>query len=540
MESLPPRLKYRRFDERAVRKSIFLCVLCGVLFIGPVNINTIRVSDHGPLINALDHACAADISFSGEGAPGHPLPIGSPLFNERLDGYEFIVGVLLSTLGLIGIVLACWRWKRKDRALLSFGAFCLLWGARTNLSQFLFEPSVQTWEYARWFLTYLVPVPGFIFAEQLLGRGWKSSIRRLWQIAIVLAAVSIIGGIYLATPWAGAPVNNIFAITGLVIILFNLFRPGIRLSTEIRILRVGFVVYALLAIHANISHYIFTGILAQDIEPVGLLILFFCLGYLVARRFFQNQTDLITIERELETARQIQSFVLPQEMVKRRDLEIAARYAPMTTMAGDFYDFLVLDDHRIGIIVADVSGHGVPAALIASMVKIAFVSQTPHASDPARVLAGLNQMLCGKLESDFVTAGYLFIDTGRRTASYAGAGHPPLLLCRPEDKAIREISQKSIILGQVADTVYKNSELKLQKSDRLVLYTDGIVEALNPAGKIYGAERLKEFILANRALAADRFCDNLLDTIAKWSQKGLNGSLDDDLTLLIIDFKTAA
>ena len=75
-----------------------------------------------------------------------------------------------------------------------------------------------------------------------------------------------------------------------------------------------------------------------------------------------------SFEHELETARQIQSFVLPQEMVKRRDLEIAARYVPMTTMAGDFYDFLVLDDHRIGIIVADVSGHGVPAALIASMM----------------------------------------------------------------------------------------------------------------------------------------------------------------------------
>ena len=526
------------FAGRVIKPIITICVLGVVLFPGPVNINRFLLSDIGHSIKLLDHAHAADISPSGE--PGRPMPNGSPLFNERLDGYEFIVGVLLSALGLIGIVLACWRWKRKDLSLLAFGAFCLLWGARTNLFLFLFEHSVQSWEYARWIMTYLVPVPGFIFAEQLLGRGWKLSIRRLWQIAFVLAIVSISAGIYLAKPWAAAKVNSIFAITGLVVILFNLFRPGTRLGTEIRILRVGFIVYALFAIHANISYYIFTGILAQDIEPVGFLILFFCLGYLVARRFFQNQTDLITIEHELETARQIQSFVLPQEMVKRRDLEIAARYVPMTTMAGDFYDFLVIDDQRIGMIVADVSGHGVPASLIASMVKIAFVSQTPHASDPARVLTGLNQMLCGKLESDFVTAGYLFIDTERQTAAYAGAGHPPLLHCRPAEKEIHEIGQKSIILGQMEDTVYKNTELKLHQGDRFVLYTDGILEALNPAGKIFGEERFKEFIQANSALAADPFCDNLLDTIAKWSQKGLNGSLDDDLTLLIIDFKTVA
>ena len=524
--------------ESLLKRVVLISGLGIFVLIASAYLSITGSADNDRSINLFAYAYAAD--SPGTEAQRHPTQSDLPAFKRRLDGYEFIVGVLLTALGLIGIVLACWRWNRKDLSLLSFGAFCLLWGARTNLSQFLFEPSVQSWEYARWFLTYLVPVPGFIFAEQLLGRGWKSSIRRLWQIAIVLAVVCCIAGIYLAKPWAAARVNSIFAITGLVVILFNLFRPGNRPDREIRILRVGFVIYAIFAIHANLSYYIFTGILAQDIEPVGLMIFFSCLGYLVVRRFFQNQTDLITIEHELETARQIQAFVLPREMAQIKGLDIAARYVPMTTMAGDFYDFLVIDDNRIGILVADVSGHGVPASLIASMVKIAFVSQAPHASDPARVLAGLNQILCGKLESDFVTAGYLSIDTERQTASYAGAGHPPLLLCRPAEKEIHEISQKSVILGQMEETAYKNTELKLHQGDRFVLYTDGIVEALNPAGKIYGEERFKEFIQANNTLAADPFCDRLLDTIAKWSQKGLNGSLDDDLTLLIIDFKTAA
>lgn len=538
MISLLSRLKSGIFDRLAIKTALSILGLGALFFVLHTGIYSIPFSDSGHSIKTFDPVYAADITTSGE--QDHPIPMALPSFNRRLDGYEFIVAVLLTSLGIITIVLACWRWKKKDLALLSFGAFCLLWGARLNLFQFLFEPSARSWEYARWLFTYLVPIPGYIFAEQILGRGWKSSIRRLWQIAIIIAIVSITVGIYSAKPWAGFMANSILAIAGLLIIIFNLFRPGIHLNKEIRVLRVGFIIYAVFAIHGNLAHYMFSGILAQDIEPVGLLIVFSCLGYLVARRFFQNQKALVTIEHELETARQIQSFILPQEMARITDLQIAARYVPMTTMAGDFYDFLVIDENRIGVLVADVSGHGVPAALIASMVKIAFVSQAPYAADPARVLAGLNQMLCGKLESDFVTAGYLFIDTELQTASYAGAGHPPLMLCRPAEKEIREISQKSVILGQITDTVYKKTDLKLLRGDRLILYTDGIVEALNPAGEIYGAERFKKFIRANSTLAAEPFCDSLLGMIAKWSGKGLNGSLDDDLTLLTVDVETAA
>ena len=508
------------------------------LFITVVCINIVVAPDSGQTPKLFADAHAADIKTAGE--QSLPAPPELPQFNHRLDIYEFIVGILLTSLGLIVIVLACLRWKRKDLLLLSFGSFCLLWGARTNLFRFLFEPSAQFWEYVRWFLTYLVAVPGFIFVEQLLGRGWKSSIRRLWQIAILFAIVGIATGIFLAKPWAAHTANSILVIAGLAIILLNLFRPGIRLNKDLRILRVGFIVYAVFALHANLSYYVFSGILAQDIEPVGLLILFCCLGYLVARRFFQNQTDLITIEHELETARQIQSFILPRDMAQIKGLEIAARYVPMATMAGDFYDFLVIDDKRIGILVADVSGHGVPASLIASMVKIAFVSQTPHASDPVRVLAGINQILCGKLDSDFVTAGYLFIDAEQQTASYAGAGHPPLLLWRQREKEIIAIREKGIILGQVQETVYINTGLELQTSDRFVLYTDGIIEALNPAGEIYGGDRLKAFLEANSGLAAEQFCDRLVDTIAGWCGRGSRNSLDDDLTLLVVDFETPA
>src|SRR3984957_12728784 len=133
----------------------------------------------------------------------------------------------------------------------------------------------------------------------------------------------------------------------------------------------------------------------------------------------QLASQLQTIKGEMDTARQIQLSILPREVPAIKGLDIAARYIPMTSVAGDFYDFLPIDEKRIGILVADVSGHGMPAALISSMLKIALDGQKPCASDPARVLAGLNNALCGKFKGHFVTAVYVVIDTEKQSILYA-------------------------------------------------------------------------------------------------------------------------
>src|SRR5246127_3187827 len=134
------------------------------------------------------------------------------------------------------------------------------------------------------------------------------------------------------------------------------------------------------------------------------------------------------MNKELQIANQIQSSILPREVPRLAGLEIAARYVPMSAVAGDFYDFLVLDERHIGVLVADVTGHGVPAALIASMLKVAFAGQSAHADDPALVLSGLNRALCGKFEDHFVTAAYVFVDLQRWVLRCAGAGPPPPIL----------------------------------------------------------------------------------------------------------------
>src|SRR5215468_3060661 len=160
--------------------------------------------------------------------------------------------------------------------------------------------------------------------------------------------------------------------------------------------------------------------------------------------------QLSTMNRELEMARQVQLSILPAEIPRLNGLEITARYLPMSSVAGDFYDFLAVDDKHVGILIADVAGHGLPSALIASMLQSALAGQFSHASDPACVLSGLNRALHGKFERHFVTAAYAFLDMENRVVNYANAGHPPMLLWQAKSGEVRECNEHGLMLGPFA------------------------------------------------------------------------------------------
>jgi phosphoserine phosphatase RsbU/P len=247
----------------------------------------------------------------------------------------------------------------------------------------------------------------------------------------------------------------------------------------------------------------------------------------------QLAAQLKTIRSELETARRIQMSILPQQMPKIAGLNIAARYIPMTEVAGDFYDFIVVDEKRLGTLVADVSGHGMPAALISSMLKIALAAQAPNASDPAAVLAGLNRALCGKFQGHFVTAAYHYIDTEAKTIRYAGAGHPPLILKERSSEDAKEALENGLFLGAFEHATYSALDLPFPEGTWAVLYTDGVPEMNNPNGEEFGVEHLKPFVAANDGLAPDKVIDGLLAELARWSA---NAEAEDDLTILAIHF----
>jgi serine phosphatase RsbU (regulator of sigma subunit) len=251
----------------------------------------------------------------------------------------------------------------------------------------------------------------------------------------------------------------------------------------------------------------------------------------------QLAQQLLAIQKELETAREIQMSILPSSIPQMAGLDIAARYVPMTSVAGDFYDFIVVDDKHLGILVADVSGHGMPAALIASMLKIALAAEVPHADDPAQVLLGLNQALCGKFQHHFVTAAYLFVDMLKGTLTYAGAGHPPLMLWGRSSEVVREVEENGLFLGKFPWATYSSRELPLSAGDWCLLYTDGIPETTNPAGIEFGEDCFKQFLGTEQSTSADQFADRLLEELSRWSARGPDQDLDDDITIVAIHAK---
>ena len=251
----------------------------------------------------------------------------------------------------------------------------------------------------------------------------------------------------------------------------------------------------------------------------------------------QLAKQLNVLNAELEMAHQIQLSILPHELPKLPGLDIAARFLPMESVGGDFYDFIRIDDKHLGILIADVSGHGLSSALIASMLQVALAGEVAHASQPAEVLAGLNKAVSGKFSSNFVTAAYVYVDLEENLMRYAGAGHPPVMQYRNSTGKAVQILENGIVLGILEDSTYQALEIPLEPGDRQVLYTDGILEAANPAQEMFGEEQFMRFLESNKSLNAGQFADALLAKIDCWTGQSSEQGQQDDLTLVLFDFK---
>jgi phosphoserine phosphatase RsbU/P len=215
-------------------------------------------------------------------------------------------------------------------------------------------------------------------------------------------------------------------------------------------------------------------------ETPGFIAFEAALTYAAVRMFVRGERERVALDGELATAREIQRSILPTSMPTVRGLQFAARYDPASSVAGDLYDFVAVDDSHVGVLVADVAGHGVPAALIASMVKVAVSSHTRLANDPAALLRELNATLRRDVRRNFVTATYLWLDMDARTVTVSNAGHAPPVLVRGND--VMELGPHGILLGRFAIASYSSSTVALRAGDRVYAWTDGIPEARNARG----------------------------------------------------------
>jgi sigma-B regulation protein RsbU (phosphoserine phosphatase) len=436
------------------------------------------------------------------------------------------LGAGITTIGLLAATFFLLR-RRRDPLLFWFALFAILYGMRLVLGyQLLFPLGLRPAFFQRLVIAlgFLLPIPALFFFDAL------NMIKRVGRVVLAIV-IPIEIAIAVITFFIGPAkllrdINNIVVIAALGVLIYELVRARYD-SPDTTLIRRSLYLFIACAIYDNVTGMY--GRFYYNIEPFSFVILLFALGIVAARRTLARDQQLSVIQKELEIARSIQQSILPRAFPHSPSFRVAARYLPMTSVAGDFYDFLLAGEHEAGLLIADVSGHGVPAALIASMVKLAATSQREHLGDPAALLHGMNTALCGNTQSQFVTAGYVYLNASSRELRYSAAAHPPMLLLRRGE--VIELTENGLMLAAFNFASYSTVSHPLEPGDRLILYTDGLLEAANAHEEEFGRDRLHMQVRETAKLPQDEAADRIISAIQSWSS-----TQNDDLTILVCDF----
>jgi sigma-B regulation protein RsbU (phosphoserine phosphatase) len=447
-------------------------------------------------------------------------------------------GTVFLVVALLAFSTAAVRGRTGVRFLLMFGIFNLVYGVRilVQVPAFLRLFPRAAWDsgpslYA--ILSYLLILPGLLCWRELS----IGALRRILEIAAVVLSLIALAGIWATVftpnPYRFMLYNNLLVVALLVALGIQTSIPSLRRQfggMQSRVSRVGSMAVVVAAIYATSQHYFH---LPQYpfAEPLAFAVFDFTLGYVAVERLFTRGRRLLAIENELAIARELQSSTLPTEIPEIASLRINAVYRPATAVAGDFYEFIPVGRNRVGFLIADVSGHGVPAALIAAMIKIAMQSLVDRAHAPGEVLRSLNRIFFGQLRGQLVSAAYLWLDMETSQALYSAAGHPPLLRWR--QGRMERIESNGLLIGITPESDYPVCKIPFSGGDRFLLYTDGVVEPENAAGDSFGDRRLEEILRRDQARTPAELSDALLAEIRRWQPASV--PQQDDITLIVID-----
>ena len=235
-------------------------------------------------------------------------------------------------------------------------------------------------------------------------------------------------------------------------------------------------------------------------------------------------------EQELQRAREIQQSLLPKEIPQLPGIAIATAWRPARTVGGDYFDVLRLDGNRLAICIADVSGKGVPAALLMANVQASLRASVRDLDSPARVCSIVNGMLCESIAANkFVTFFCGVLDANTRAFRYCDAGHPyPILVSAGAAHTLD--NGGGAVLGVFPSWNYQDSSVNLKSGDRLLLFTDGITEAEDSQGEEFGVERVAAFGKAHTANSAAELNEQLLAQVSDFC----GAQFQDDATLVVL------
>jgi phosphoserine phosphatase RsbU/P len=364
---------------------------------------------------------------------------------------------------------------------------------------------------------------------------------------IVGLGVGIIGGVFRYL--SGGPASLILS---LAIILSGLFAGVIYILNQRKFIgMLGSVVYSLLMGSLSIllvilyypdqfNYIIFIGLPLIFSNTLGILIFGFIISNLIKERqaFRERNKYFQELERkknELQIARNIQKSFLPKEIPQPQNFDLDALNLPAREVGGDFYDFIPISKEKMGLVIADVSGKSVPAALFMAFSRTMIRAKATGNPGAANIIRDVNQLITKEAEYGmFVTLFYGVLNCKERTFTHVNAGHNPPILLEAKTDNLKTLKTKGIAIGALEDVIFEEKEIKLETDDVILFYTDGVTEALNYEDQQFGEERLFKLLKENKDLSANKMISKIIENVVEFSG---GRTQFDDITLMVLKAK---
>lgn len=254
---------------------------------------------------------------------------------------------------------------------------------------------------------------------------------------------------------------------------------------------------------------------------------------LLTREKDEAQKEAFNLQYDLAIAKEIQTRTLSFDLPESDRYKIETRYIPAKGIGGDFFGIHRFDDNTIGVMIADVVGHGIPAALIASIAKAIFTAFIPMIRQPDEFIKNFNSFTIKIGNNILMTASLVYLDFEKNIFKYARAGHEPLIVHRRQTGELLRYQPKGRIIGFSAEHNTEIAEGQLMAGDRFILYTDGIIETFDSKHQMFGITRFHEAIIEAKEMDSNALMDSLIAKLDSFGPE--SGSFNDDITMVVID-----
>lgn len=465
------------------------------------------------------------------------------VLDDRADIIEWLLLSNVELLAFAGALMVIGAFSflhflrtRESWTHLAFSLVCLTEGYRA-LADSLYPQYIYgnmlLWHYTSWIALFILIPSVLAFFRSIYTGVERLIMTYLFRAQILISAIYLVYisvdliGVFASIPF------RIFSLLYLATIAGLEIRRALRGNIDARIILAGFAIYG---INATLVILMDMGILEDlRLNTHYSLFAFVCaLGLVVIRRYGLMREENVRfslVNEELETARRLHQSLLPADPPDIDGLELSVAYISQASLGGDYYDFIRIDSTQVGVMIADVSGHGLPAALGVSMAKIAFSEHTSLADRPERLLELTRVSLVDKLQRQFITAGALYVNTEEGIFRYASAGHPPLAFVSGDRSEVDWIRPRGHLMAALPFRGYRMVERPFMPGDRIVLYTDGLSECRNPEGEFYNARRMAE-ALKEAPRGAEACSHYLLDDMTQWARRSV---FEDDVAIVIVE-----